>query len=145
MPFEHLVVAREPAVQVGKCRDGVEPERLEHRDRDEPGQRKCGRVLAEELGDVEVGDQKAETGEEGELSHADEAGEDPRRQARAVAGVERHISTGQRMAIGGSSPAVLHPAAAPRETGRLPALLAPGGNGGVPCELGDGGVCGHQR
>ena len=116
--------AREPAVEVGAGRDGVEAERLEHRDGEEPGQRHGRGVLAEELGDVEVGQQEAQAGEQGELARADEAGKDPRRQAGAVCGIERRCAPGRGTPMGGG----LHLSGTPREGGGLAPLRAPGRN-----------------
>ena len=68
----------------GERRHVVEPEALEHRDGGKPGERQRRRVLAEEVGDVEIRDEEADAGDEGELGRAHQAREDARRHLAAL-------------------------------------------------------------
>ena len=63
----------------------VEAQRLEHGDGGKSGESQGRGILAEEVGDVEIRDEEADAGDEGELGGAHEAREDAGRQPALLA------------------------------------------------------------
>ncbi len=127
--------ARQLAVGSGERGNVVEPERLEHRHGGKPCQRQGGGVLAEKVGDVEVGDEEAQARDKAEFGRADKSGEDARRDAARPRG------RGQRLRRDGGLPGLSRrprPSAAVKGANPgEPAALRPARHGGPAGDLGD--------